>query len=45
VLEEGVYPAALQVLAQQKSRPFEVKMLLGVPERGRITLVDLNFAK
>jgi GT2 family glycosyltransferase len=44
-LDEGTYPAALQVLARQRSKAFEVKMLLGTPEPGSISLVDLNFAQ
>jgi GT2 family glycosyltransferase len=44
-LDEGVYPAALRILAQQRSRAFEVKMLLGSPEPGQISLVDLNFGQ
>ena len=45
VLDEGMYPAALRILAQQRSQSFEVKMLLGSPEPGQIGLVDLNFTK
>ncbi len=44
-LDEGTYPAALRILASQRSGPFEVKMLLGSPEPGNISLVDLNFTK
>jgi hypothetical protein len=44
-LEGDVYPAALQVLARRGARALEIKMLLGDPMPGHITLVDLNFAK
>jgi GT2 family glycosyltransferase len=45
VLDEGTYPAALRILAQQRSAAFEVKMLLGSPEPGQVSLVNLNFTK
>ena len=45
VLDEGMYPAALRILAQQSSHTFEVKMLLGSPQPGQISLVNLNFSK
>ena len=42
-LEEGTYPAALQVLAGQGAGFLEVKMLVGSPEAGKNALIDLNF--
>ncbi len=42
-LEEGTYPAALQVLASHGAGMLEVKMLVGPAEAGKITLIDLNF--
>jgi FlaA1/EpsC-like NDP-sugar epimerase len=42
-LEEGAYPAALQVLARMGSRALEIHMLVGDPAPGNITLVDLHF--
>jgi len=44
-LEQDAYPAALKVLARRGSRALDIKMLLGDPEPGKITLVDLNFEK
>ncbi len=45
-LEEGTYPAALQVLAAHgMGGALEVKMLVGPPEPGLYTLIDLNFQK
>ncbi len=43
-LEGDAYPAALEILAQQGARALEVKVLLGPPEPGKFSLIDLNFA-
>lgn len=44
-LEQDAYPAALQVLARSKGRALDIKMLLGDPGSGGISLVDLNFER
>jgi GT2 family glycosyltransferase len=45
VVDDGMYPAALQILAKHRSTSFEVQMLLGSPEPGRVSLINLNFTK
>jgi len=44
-LEEGNYPAALRVMAEQGMAALEVKMMVGPPAPGSYTLIDLNFRK
>jgi GT2 family glycosyltransferase len=42
-LDEGTYPAALRVLAAHGAGSLEIKMLVGDPEPGKNSLIDLNF--
>ncbi len=44
-VEEGAYQAALQILAENLNGSLEVKLLVGEPKAGSISLVDLNFGK
>ncbi len=44
-VEEGAYQAALQILSENLSGSMEVKLLVGEPQAGSISLVDLNFGK
>lgn len=44
-LEHDAYPTALQLLARPGRRVLDVKLLLGDPAPGRVTLVDLNFGQ
>lgn len=44
-LEEDAYPAALQVLARKGLRTLDIRMLVGEPVPGRVTLADLSFAR
>ncbi len=44
-LEEGAYSAALQVISSRGTGPLEVKLLVGQPEPGQYSLIDLNFRK
>ena len=43
-LEGNAYPAALEVLSRQGPRALEIKMLVGPPEPGKFSLIDLNLA-
>jgi hypothetical protein len=44
-LEEGSYQAALEVLTSHGPPPYQVKMLVGAPNPGPHSLIDLNFRK
>lgn len=44
-LEEDAYPAALQVLARRGARALDIRMLVGDPAPGNITLVELHFGR
>lgn len=44
-VEEGAFHTAVKLLSEQWNRDLEVKLLVGEPEPGRTSLIDLNFRK
>jgi FlaA1/EpsC-like NDP-sugar epimerase len=44
-VEEGAFQTAVKILAERGSAGLEVRMLVGDPAPGRISLIDLNFGK
>ncbi len=44
-VEEGAFQTAVKILAERGSAGLEVRLLVGNPAPGRISLIDLNFGK
>lgn len=44
-VEEGAFQTAVKLLSENWNRDVEVKLLVGEPEPGQISLIDLNFRK
>lgn len=44
-VEEGAFQTAVKILAEKSSPGLEVKLLVGDPGPGAISLIDLNFGK
>jgi GT2 family glycosyltransferase len=44
-VEEGAFQTAVKLLSEQGSKDLEVKLLVGEPEPGQMSLIDLNFRK
>ncbi len=44
-VDEGAFQTAVKLLSEQGTRDLEVKLLVGEPEPGQMSLIDLNFRK
>jgi GT2 family glycosyltransferase len=44
-LEEGAFQTAIKILSEKSNHDLEVKLLVGEPEPGEMSLIDLNFGK
>jgi GT2 family glycosyltransferase len=44
-VEEGAFQTAVKIIAEKSAPGLEVKLLVGEPLPGRISLIDLNFGK
>ncbi|HKP95637.1 MAG TPA: glycosyltransferase [Fibrobacteria bacterium] len=44
-VEEGAFQTAVKLLSEKSNRDLEVKLLVGEPEPGQMSLIDLNFKK
>ena len=44
-LEEGAFQTAVKILSEKSNHDLEVKLLVGEPEPGELSLLDLNFGK
>ena len=44
-LEEGAFQTAVKILSEKSTHGLEVKFLVGEPESGEMSLIDLNFGK
>jgi hypothetical protein len=44
-VDEGAFQTAVKLLSEQGTRDLEVKLLVGDPEPGQMSLIDLNFRK
>jgi GT2 family glycosyltransferase len=44
-VEEGAFQTALKILSEKSNHGIEVKLLVGDPEPGLLSLIDLNFGK
>jgi GT2 family glycosyltransferase len=44
-VEEGAFQTAVKLLSEKSNRDLEVKLLVGEPEPGQMSLIDLNFRK
>ncbi|MEO6096313.1 MAG: glycosyltransferase family 2 protein [Fibrobacteria bacterium] len=44
-VEEGAFQTAVKLLAEKSNADIEVKLLVGEPEPGEMSLIDLNFKK
>jgi FlaA1/EpsC-like NDP-sugar epimerase len=44
-VEEGAFQTAVKLLSEKWNEDFEVKLLVGEPEPGQMSLIDLNFRK
>jgi GT2 family glycosyltransferase len=44
-VEEGAFQTAVKLLSEQWNKDLEVKLLVGEPEPGQMSLIDLNFRK
>ena len=44
-VEEGAFQTAVKLLSEKWDHDLEVKLLVGEPEPGQMTLIDLNFRK
>jgi GT2 family glycosyltransferase len=44
-VEEGAFQTAVRILSEKSNQGMEVKLLVGDPEPGLLSLIDLNFGK
>jgi FlaA1/EpsC-like NDP-sugar epimerase len=44
-VDEGAFQTAVKLLSEQETKDLEVKLLVGEPEPGQMSLIDLNFRK
>ncbi len=44
-VDEGAFQTAVKILSEKPNHDLEVKLLVGDPEPGEISLIDLNFGK
>ena len=44
-LEEGAFQTAVKILSEKSTHDLEVRLLVGEPEPGEMSLIDLNFGK
>jgi hypothetical protein len=44
-VEEGAFQTAVKLLSEKSNADLEVKLLVGEPEPGEMSLIDLNFKK
>jgi O-antigen biosynthesis protein len=44
-VEEGAFQMAVKLLSEKSNHELEIKLLVGEPEPGKMSLIDLNFKK